>query len=215
MTPDYGGRAVTGPWAKPWLIQRLRKAKELPEGHMLRGKDNPFNFGGGLRDGGFSKEAMDMFRPIFSFDYMGSAEFEFGAVPKAFSSIFLSVKDFVGTSFRIRQTDVAWSEWDARYFRKPEHDLLRNVFLYAHRSHLESAEKFIRSLVGKKEPDLKEGALFSRALLDPKNQEEPWLLDIQGWIDLNNCLMFFTDQGMFEKTKALFDEAEKSVEKTS
>jgi hypothetical protein len=58
-----------------WLIQRLEKS----HGNY----DNPFSFGGGLKNGGLSPDAMNLLRPIFSFDYMGSAEFEFGAIPKS------------------------------------------------------------------------------------------------------------------------------------
>lgn len=61
-----------------WLIQRL----EAPQGF-----DNPFNFGGGLRNGGLNEDAMSLLRPIFSFDYMGSAEFEFGALPESLNRI--------------------------------------------------------------------------------------------------------------------------------
>jgi hypothetical protein len=66
-----------------YLIQRL----EEPWGGMAQFKDNPFSFGGGLRNGGLSQEAMDLIRGIWSFDYMGSAEFEFGAVPEALNAI--------------------------------------------------------------------------------------------------------------------------------
>ena len=57
-----------------WLIQRL-----LPPAST----DNPFSFGGGLINGGINEQGMHALRSVFSFDYMGSAEFEWGAVPKA------------------------------------------------------------------------------------------------------------------------------------
>lgn len=53
-----------------YLVQRLNRP--------TNGYDNPFSFGGGLKNGGLSEDAMKLLRPIFSFDYMGSAEFEFG-----------------------------------------------------------------------------------------------------------------------------------------
>ena len=40
-----------------------------------------------MRNGGLSSEAMDLIRGIWAFDYMGAAEFEFGAVPKALQKI--------------------------------------------------------------------------------------------------------------------------------
>ncbi|KKS64951.1 MAG: hypothetical protein UV32_C0003G0012 [Candidatus Collierbacteria bacterium GW2011_GWF2_42_51] len=60
------------------LIQRLEKPI---------GRASPFSFGGGLKNGGLSKEAMDVLGDIFNFDYMGSSEFEWGAVPAALNFI--------------------------------------------------------------------------------------------------------------------------------
>ena len=70
---------------RTYLIQRLEKPRTLKIAGVEL-KDNPFSFGGGLRNGGLSKDATDLLRPLFSFDYMGAAEFEFGAVPEALSS---------------------------------------------------------------------------------------------------------------------------------
>lgn len=63
---------------RTYLVQRLNK----PTGHA-----NPFSFGGGLANGGISREGMALLKGIFSFDYMGSAEFEWGAVPAALTFI--------------------------------------------------------------------------------------------------------------------------------
>jgi hypothetical protein len=67
-----------------YLIQRLSKPQDLS---ALGIKDNPFSFGGGYKNGGLSDEAMKYLRGIFSFDYMGAAEFEWGAVPEALNFI--------------------------------------------------------------------------------------------------------------------------------
>src|SRR4051812_12009846 len=65
---------------KPYLVQRLEK----PRNGGVMGLASAFSFGGGLVNGGLSKEAMGMLKIIFSFNYMGSSEFEYGAVPAAF-----------------------------------------------------------------------------------------------------------------------------------
>ena len=57
-----------------YLVQRLDKPRNFI---------NPFSFGGGLKDGGLSIKASDILKSVFSFDYMGAAEFEWGAVPNA------------------------------------------------------------------------------------------------------------------------------------
>lgn len=67
------------------LIQRLKKPRKQfrkSDGTLL---PNPFNFGaGGSR---LSVAALELIAPIFEFDYMGAAEYEGGAVPKALSNM--------------------------------------------------------------------------------------------------------------------------------
>lgn len=81
------------------LIQRLLK----PNKSSL---SNIFNFGGGLKNGGLSDDAISMLNPIFSFDYMGSAEFEFGAIPEFFQVIAKNHKNYVSSKININNTDV-------------------------------------------------------------------------------------------------------------
>lgn len=68
-----------------YLIQRLKKPFKIED--KLKNLQNMFSFGGGLTNGGLSKEAVSLIRNIFSFDYMGSSEFEWGAVPEAMKKI--------------------------------------------------------------------------------------------------------------------------------
>ena len=60
------------------LVQRLRKST---------GRPNPFAFGGGIKNGGLSDEAAAALAPLFAWDYMGYAQFEWGAVPSALQKI--------------------------------------------------------------------------------------------------------------------------------
>lgn len=55
-----------------WLIQRLNKP--YPRKDSI---GEIFSFGGGLKNGGLSDNAMALLRPIFSFEYMGAAEFDY------------------------------------------------------------------------------------------------------------------------------------------
>ena len=52
-------------------IQRLKNPTEYID---------PYSFGGGLANGGVDKKTMEQMSKIFSFDYMGAAEFEFGKI---------------------------------------------------------------------------------------------------------------------------------------
>ena len=90
-----------------WLIQRL----ERPRTFKVQGKavDNPFSFGGGYKNGGLTDEAMDLIRPIMSFDYMGAAEFEFGAVPETLSKI-ARQDDLVAWSFSVTKANRGWDK---------------------------------------------------------------------------------------------------------
>lgn len=210
MMSRFDGGPI-GEWQKPWLIQRLNRPRVLPEGHFLHGKDNPFAFGGGFRNGGFSPKAMDILRPIFSFDYMGSAEFELGTVPKAMQSMITSSEDLGTTSFEIEQADVRFDPLDERHFHPAVKGVKRVVHLISKTSHQKPAEKYIRSMIEKVPPQLKGHSNFKRALLDPKDLKEGWLTQTQGWLDVDNCLFFFTDSKMFEQVKAIFFEVPKET----
>ncbi len=82
---------------KPYLIQRLKKPTN-PKNGLLSKVVESFNFGGGYKNGGLSKDTMELIRNIFSFDYMGSAEFEYGALPKALDKIATNISN---TTFEI------------------------------------------------------------------------------------------------------------------
>jgi hypothetical protein len=75
----------------PYYIQRLNK----PQGTI-----NPFSFGGGLVNGGLSPDAMNILKSVFSFDYMGSAEFEWGAVPTALKALVNSKLTFASKTLK-------------------------------------------------------------------------------------------------------------------
>lgn len=69
---------LKGQMSRTYLIQRLTR----PTG------PNSFAFGGGgLKNGGLSKEALQLLANVCSFDYMGDFEFENGSVPAAFHFI--------------------------------------------------------------------------------------------------------------------------------
>lgn len=62
-----------------YYVKRLEKPSTV---------NNIFAFGGGLKNGGISEEAFKLLSGILSFDYMGFAEFEWGAVPTAIKTLF-------------------------------------------------------------------------------------------------------------------------------
>lgn len=186
---------------RSWLVQRLEK----PHQFEIGGKtvDNPFSFGGGLRNGGLSPEAMDLLRPVFSFNYMGSAEFEFGAVPKALQRI----AGFAGDGlldtdeFEIRRTEVKPD------FREPKGYTPEGsapVYVLAPTDWMSEIEDRIR-LWAREGYDsrLKETTNIDR-VLRPNPKGENYYDRLQGWLELDNGFMFFTDEGMFRSVAEIF-----------
>lgn len=180
------------------LIQRLKKpGSGVPFEHYGM-KDNPFSFGGGLKNGGLSDKAMDLIRGIFSFDYMGAAEFEFGAVPEAMSRI--AESNLTAFSFSIPRSKVE-KNWRDKSNETPVGEA--TVYVLCPVEHATEIEARIRSWA-KKEPaypyDFKERSGLQGAL----RPYEKWDTDICGWLELNNGFLFFTDQEMWEKSCSLF-----------
>ena len=170
---DYGPR-LHEKLGSSWLIQRLHAPSK---GIGPLGIDNPFSFGGGLKNGGLSEDAMKLLRDIFSFDYMGSAEFEFGAVPSTFK--FLAGQKLVAGEVKCDNFPV--------YFVCPE---VYHGDVPARILALYKRDKSIR---------LQEYCGLHEKLNGAKYGERNL-----GWLELDNGFAFFADKGMFEKFCTLF-----------
>lgn len=174
---------------RSWLVQRLEK----PRG----GPPNPFSFGGGLRNGGLSDEAMGLLRGVFSFDYMGAAEFEFGAVPEALQRIASSADSLTAFSISIPLSEVAPDWRDDR----PAPDGDGTVYVLCPAEWATDVEARIREWAGEDfNRNLKESTRL-RCALRPHSE---WDGDVCGWLELNNGFLFFTDREMWEATAGLF-----------
>jgi hypothetical protein len=162
---------------KSYLIQRLTRPADAGRmGDLV----NAFSFGGGLVNGGLSKEAMTLIRGVFSFDYMGAAEFEWGAVPRALG---------------------AMTERPIVKFFFNEHG--RDIYVIGALDDLPEIERRVRCWANgwSANAALKE----STRLPDVLKAREPDDWQPCGWLELDNGFMFFTDREMWERTAALFD----------
>lgn len=164
-----------------WLVQRLT---EPYKGNA----DNPFNFGGGLLRGGMNEEGYRVLNQIFTFDYMGAAEFEFGAVPKAIEDIAKGFSEGNGVIGEIEIDGVP-------------------VYYLAHKNAEKETMQRIKDLA--KDPyvtkiRLKEWTCFGDAIA-ARNGKKPnkYAMEHIGWIELDNRFMFFVDKEAFEKFKML------------
>lgn len=180
-----------------WLVQRLN---EPMPAHALLGKDNPFAFGGGYKNGGLSDDAMDLLRGVWSFDYMGAAEFEWGAVPKALGAIAQAAD--AGTleawSFTIQLTAVP-KHWRDKTETRPTGEA--TIYVICQDAHREEVEARIREwATANYGLRLKEMPMLAQSLRpDPEYPSRT-----KGWLELDNGFLFFTDQTMWEKASGLF-----------
>lgn len=171
----------------PYLIQRLGK----PIGEKPQ-PTNPFTFGGGCLNGGMRKEFLEAVRFIFRFEYMGSAEFEFGDVPRAFESMAENRKK---------------SNLSAGCLK-----LKTPIYYISPKDCEEEVAKYIHLLAKKGDYYKKRGDKFASINLKEvtrlKRQLESEEIDdvhgTFGWLELGTGFMFFIDKEMFEKTLKLF-----------
>jgi hypothetical protein len=187
MDADYYIKRRGNGMNRTHLIQRLEKP--LRDG----GVATPFSFGGGLVNGGLSKDAITALRGVFSFDYMGAAEFEFGSVPAALSRIARDRELFVTGVVQVKPDDV----------RVPFHgkrpDKSQEVYFIAHRDETEQVRSIITALAkNEHKMELKESCGLDRALCKVDYSRAC------GWLELNNGFMFFTDREMWERVKTMF-----------
>jgi hypothetical protein len=181
---------------RSWLIQRLEK----PLGNRgLLGPDNPFAFGGGLKNGGLSDEAMGLLRDIFSFEYMGAAEFEFGAVPQALQGLANAHDRLTAGSFEVPLSQVS-AGW-RRDAEKVAATGQASVYFIAPAEWAEEVELRIRTWAKEGfRSELKETTNLASTL----RPSEDFHGRTVGWLELDNGFMFFTDEQMWLDTAALF-----------
>lgn len=188
---SYFSRKADGTLGESYLIQRL----EQPRGHGLFA--GAFSFGGGMKNGGLSDDAMGLLREIFSFDYMGSSEFEWGSVPYALSQIAENVDKY--ETFKVI---VDLSSVPAHWKRKTEKGQgSKYVYVIARKGDREEyTERILKWASEAYNSNMKETTHLARTL----RPVEGWDLDVQGWLDVSNGVFFFTDLGMFMATAKLF-----------
>lgn len=160
-----------------YLVQRLKKPYKDNAG-------NPFSFGGGLLRGGMNEDGYRALNQIFTFDYMGSAEFEFGAVPKAIDAIAKGFGEGNGVTGEIKINGVP-------------------VYYLTHKNVEKETIRCIEDLA--KDPyitkiRLKEWTNFGDAIAARNgNKPDKYAMDYIGWIELDNNFIFFVDKEAFEK----------------
>lgn len=147
----------------------------------------------GLQANGFTQEARDCLRQFCRFDYMGSAEFEFGAIPASFKRIFAEKDKYVATGITLPFYYKSWKD-------KEPKEGTRMVYIICKADDLDEVIKRISHFaVGDPAFRTKERVKLAESLAESKFGK-----DITGWMEIENDFMFFKNMHMFLNFKALF-----------
>ena len=199
---------------KSYLIQRLR-TPDIATTTTLGKIKAAFAFGGGLKNGGLSDDAMKLIDNIWSFDYMGSAEFEFGAVPKTLHSIAECQEDLICNSFityyEFQSYRWSWGDEDSK-----EHKGNSRVYYICRKEQQKEVKTRISRWALHRDYDgvhgTKEPVLLDKSMSGCKEKHgQP----VTGWLELDNGFMFFTDETMWRNTCQLFGIRTPSKKKVS
>lgn len=188
---------------RSYLIQRLQEPFKNKKG-KLETLSNVFAFGGGLKNGGLDDNAMSFLSKIWRFDYMGSAEFEFGKIPEilrkiydnspvglAKNSTYIAGKEIFDWKFN----DWNWGDIESTENMRQGTTVIYYVCEQEHKKEVtERISKFVKGKGDTKEPVMLN---FSLA------KEDSRIRSI-GWLELNNGYFFFIDEKMFKQTCELF-----------
>jgi len=174
------------PWEHPWLIQRLNR----PYADKDRGGTNPFSFGGGLVNGGMSKEARKFLASFWEFDYMGASEFEWGAVPAAMQALVEYRKADCLVTF-IAEVTGPVAEKDGRWARASKTKKeKKQAMVLCHKAHKENVKAVLAQLTASDyvtEPSLKEPANAWRALFNQTDDQR-----VIGGLELDNGWLYMS-----------------------
>jgi len=191
-----------------YLVQRLKKP--FTSENKLTALSNAFSFGGGLVNGGIPEDGMKLLKNIFRFDYMGAAEFEFGAVPEALSRMGQKFEDLIGFTLMTPFLYETWSKERKKMkgikpvyvicLKEDRLDVCKHILKWAQSNYPKGIDtkgtvNLNASLAA--EDLLKEGAEYTE--------------DTVGWLELDNGYFFFKDKEMYEKTCELFDVKKEEV----
>ncbi len=184
----------------PYLVQRLLPPTESKFGGVR--VDQVFAFGGG--GSGLSEKAWAIIKDLWTFDYMGASEFEWGAFPKSVEK-FLKHKR-ISFSIDIKAKDIGDS-YERAYPRKgappPPEKKDGKVFIICREDQKDFVEDVIRLYAKGKHYEYintKEAVLLDSAL-DPIGEDKR---RVCGWYELQNGFFFFTDEQMFERVRQVF-----------
>lgn len=148
-----------------------------------------------------TKEARQVLQAAFEFDYMGSAEFEFGAVPEALEKIYDKREAFVVGEVEIPTSKIKIDEWEKKHYSLTK-DKKKTIYIWACPEHLDYVKELVVSLATNERSNrLKERSMLRYQFLEEKDGYKD---NLGGWLELDNGFFFFTDEKMFRNTLTVF-----------
>jgi hypothetical protein len=155
---------------------------------------------------GFSPEFLKMIDEVMCFDYMGSAEFEWGALPKAFRAYAEELeKGNITTqtlSLECLKPDYIWPP---EIEDKIPDSKFADIYIIAPKKLMDKVIYFVETL-GIEEPRLKELSKFRNAVFAEdvlKHTDHASGKRTVGWFDIKNLFFFFRDKEMFDNMKII------------
>lgn len=173
-----------------WLLQRLK-----PE----RSPSDASDIQSAVSDGKLDFEAFKkQRRNHWHYDYMGSSEFEWGAIPKALRAMAaLELKSF---QFRLSLASVAKPMLLEDGCAIPDPGGALPVYAIAQPELLDYVVQTVHK-VAANDIRLKENARLHNVIYDLVSEQRPKFTETtRGWFDLDNLFFFFLDRSMFEAT---------------
>jgi hypothetical protein len=183
---------------RPYLVQRMNLPYKGPTDTPIQKMvaANPFSFGGGLLNGGFKKEAMEILHKIFSYDYMGSSEFEWGDVPKSMKRMMDVHKGNVTGEVSFTRKVTSWQPRRAIKTTTTEYPV---KIWYICKKGIESElKKLLYGLAQEDWKNMKEVLMFEDNL-----GKKDDIGKTVGWHDICNDFMFFTNEEMFKELEKI------------
>lgn len=185
------------------LIQRLNRPL-LIDGDKI--DINPFAFGGGLKNGGLSDKAMKVVGHVCSFDYMGSAQFEWGAIPEALSLLIEETdKARISMPLDLSRCDLnlLGAKLKKLHNVEPKGTAMVHIICASDDSEevMDRVKKLAYGKLRTQEPTRLGDALYASASLGEFNlptYEKIMGYEVRtvGWLELNNGFLFTTDTEM-------------------
>lgn len=181
---------------RPYLIQRMQKPFTTGN-HLLA---SAFTFGCGFKNGGLSDDAFKLLSSIWRYDYMGSAEFEFGALPKSFQYIVANIK-----TYTTGKVDVVgmYDDWNAKDKKDRKISKEAPVYYVCQSQDEQEVRSWIEKMA-KKDFLKKEDQFHTKEYIGLDKTITKQDTDFIGWHDIDNHYLFFTSEEAFLSFSQLF-----------